>query len=146
MRPLNRMPVKAPSQFFDTFSIRAPKSTHWTRAVCEEVQCLNYTKGFKVTVLTDSPQAHYIRHDTTRTCTENRLAEGMVEFEYKPGQRCFAEHTKRLDKPEVFTVRGGDHRGNPRGTRMRTHTKAEFWVEEFAETQDKIIKALERRD
>jgi hypothetical protein len=70
----------------------------------------------------------------------------MVEFVYKPGQRCFAEHTKRLDRQELFTVRGGDHRGNPKGTPTRTHTRPEFWVEEFAETQDKIIKALERRD
>jgi hypothetical protein len=56
------------------------------------------------------------------------------------------KHQVRLEKPEIFIVKGGDHRGNPKGTPTRVHTKAEFWVEEFAETQDKIQTQIEKRD
>ncbi len=150
MRPLNRPPERGPARLYETFSIRAPKSTHWQPATCEDVSCGYYTKGFKVSLDESKPvgsgNAAMLRADKTRTKREYRDEFGMTIFEYPPGTKCMATHTKRLDRQEIFTVRGGDHRGNPKGTPTRTHTRPEFWVEEFAETQDKINKALERRD
>lgn len=150
MRPLNRMPVNGPAQLYETFGIRAPKSTHWIPATCEDVNCQYMVRGFKVSVdetkTTGLANASALRKDPQRSPKEYRDEFGMTIFEYPAGTRCMGEHTKRLDKPEIFIVKGGDHRGNPKGTPTRTHTKPEFWVEEFAETQDKIIKAIEKRD
>lgn len=150
MRPLTRNPVTAPPSFYQTYSIRAPKSTHWRDATCEESACPYYARGFNVRVNeaeeTGQKNAVLLRQDTTRAKTETRDEYGMTVFAYPPGTNCMNKHTKRLDLPEIYLVRGGDHRGNPKGTPTRTHTKPEFWVEEFAETQDKIIKAIEKRD
>jgi len=150
MRELNRMPVNGPASLYTTFGIRAPKSSHWAPATCEEVNCPYQARGFKVSVdeakVIGQQNAVALRKDTQRSPKESRDEFGMTIFEYPPGTRCMGEHTKRLDKPELFIVKGGDHRGNPKGTATRTHTKPEFWVEEFAEVQDKIISAIEKRD
>lgn len=148
--PLNRLPVQAPSTMYQTFGIRAPKATHWQPATCEEVSCEYYTRGFKVSVDESKPvgsgNAAMLRADKTRTVREYRDEFGMTIFEYPIGTKCFGTHTKRKEEPEIFIVRDGDHRGNPKGTPTRTHTKPEFWVEEFAETQEKIIQRIEMRD
>lgn len=150
MRPLNRVPEKAPARMYTTFGIRAPRSTHWVPATCEEVQCQNYVRGFRTSMDESKPvgegNAKLLRADKTRTKKEYKDEYNMTIFEYPPGTKCFNTHTKRLEKPEIYIVRDGDHRGNPKGTPTRTHTKAEFWTEEFSEVQDKIKKALERRD
>ncbi len=147
---MNRLPVAAPASMYQTFSIRAPKSTHWQPATCEEVSCEYYTRGFKVSLDESKPvgsgNAAMLRADKTRTKREYRDEFGMTIFEYPPGTKCMNKHSKRLEKPEIFIVRDGDHRGNPKGTPTRTHTSADSWVEEFSETQDKIIKRIEMRD
>lgn len=148
-RPLTRNPVTAPPSFYETYSIRTPKSSV-VPATCEEVSCPYMARGFKVSVdeskTVGQQNAAALRKDPQRTPKESRDEFGMTIFEYAPGTRCMSKHTKRLDDSNIFLVRGGDHRGNPKGTQTRTHTKPEFWVEEFAETQDKIIKAIEKRD
>lgn len=150
MRPLARVPEKGPAHLYETFSIRAPKPTHWRDATCEEVDCQYMARGFRLSVdetkQVGQANAAKLRKDPQRSPKEYRDEFGMTIFEYPSGTRCMGKHTKRLDLPEIFTVRGGDHRGNPKRTPVRTHTKAEFWVEEFAEVQDKINKALENRD
>lgn len=69
---------------------------------------------------------------------------GLTTFEFAAGQPCFAKHEVPLERPELYIVRGGDWRGNPRGTPARRHTTAEDWVEDFAEHQDRLRTALER--
>jgi hypothetical protein len=90
--------------------------------------------------------AKKFRQDKTRSFREERNEYGMTVFHFPPGTPCGNKHQVRLPKPEIFIVKGGDHRGNPKGTPTRVHTKAEFWVEEFAETQDKIKTQIEKRD
>src|SRR5882757_4930360 len=130
MRELNRMPVNGPASLYTTFGIRAPKSSHWAPATCEEVNCPYQARGFKVSVdeakVIGQQNAVALRKDTQRSPKESRDEFGMTIFEYPPGTRCMGEH--------------------PKGTATRTHTKPEFWVEEFAEVQDKIISAIEKRD
>lgn len=148
--PLNRLPVSAPAQMYQTFGIRAPEQTHWQPATCEDVGCEYHARGFKVSVDESTPigsgNAAMLRSDKTRSPKEYRDEFGMTIFQYPAGTRCMGKHTKRLDRQEIFIVKGGDHRGNPKGTPTRTHTKPEFWVEEFAETQEKIIQRIEMRD
>jgi hypothetical protein len=49
-----------------------------------------------------------------------------------------------LERPELYIVREGDWRGNPRGTPPRRHARAADWVDEAMEHQDRINTARER--
>lgn len=148
--PLGRVPDKGPAHLYTTFGIRTKESEHWRQATCEETNCGYYIKGFNVEVDESKPigekNAVLLRQDKTRSPKESHNEYGMTVFSYPPGTNCMNKHQVRIPKPEIFIVKGGDHRGNPKGTPTRIHTKAEFWVEEFAEVQDKIKTQVEKRD
>ncbi len=85
-------------------------------------------------------QAYYIRKQSGRRFREMRQADGRTEFLFEPGQRCFKshEHRIRIERPEIYVVRDGDARGNPRGTAARRHASAADWQEDFAEHQQTL--------
>lgn len=134
-------------QHYKTYRVLAPVSTHWVPAKCEDVDCLPHREGFSITVDENLPlgqgQAHYIRHDKTRMHKETRLETGLTKFDFPAGTTCFAQHKKQI-RPDQFVVDGGDWRGNPMNTPRRIHTKAEYWVEDFAENQDRLKTMIER--
>lgn len=125
-----------------TYSIVAPRSTHFRPASCSEVGCPHFHYGWITTVDENlelgQAQAHYIRKVSKRQYTETKDAKGLTSFRFEAGQECFTQHKVRLDKPELFVVRDGDWRGNPRGTPVRKHVRAEDWVEDFALHQGKV--------
>lgn len=139
-----RMPVHA----MQTFQIVAPKSTHTVRVSCEEAECRAYANGWRMTIDLGTDlglkQAHYIKHLSGRSYRKVGVNGSLVELEFASGQPCFAEHRVRNELPEVFRVKGGDHRGNPLKTPTRVHKRPEFWVEEFAEHQDRLKTQIER--
>lgn len=143
-------PKMGPAQY-KTYQILAPTSSHFRVATCEEMGCEKFVNGFKVLVdeLTDlgKAQAVFIRSDRTRPVPgEFKTTTGITEFTYPAGTKCMAyfQHKTRIERDELFYVRDGDRRGNPRGTAPRLHKNAAEWQEDFAEHQDKIHDALER--
>lgn len=149
MRPLNRIEPAAPPAAYRTYAITAPRQTHWRAATCAEVGCAAHTHGWTTTVDISTElgqgQAYYIRRESGRSYTEETTGPGLVRFTFGPGQRCFRSDTHRVrtGRPEIFVVRGGDWRGNPVGDK-RQHTRAEHWVEDFAEHQDRIASRQQR--
>jgi hypothetical protein len=141
-----RLDPKLPAAAFTSYRVLAPLATHWRPATCAEVSCEHFLHGWRTIVPADSPQAEYIRHDRERSHTEARQPGGLAEFTFGPGQRCFASSTHRIrvERDERFFRLGGDHRGNPLGTRPYEHTRAEHWQEDFAEHQDGLATAFER--
>lgn len=139
-----RVPNSTPASMYKTYQILAPKETHFRQATCDEVGCEQYQKGWKTTIDTTSDlgqkQLYYITKQSGKSYKATQLPGGLVEFEFAAGQPCFAaaKHQVKLDRPEIFIVRDGDHRGNPRGTTPRKHQRASDWVEDFAEHQQKI--------
>lgn len=134
---------------FKTYQIAAPKSTHWTVVTCEEYGCAAGANGWKSLIdeSTDlgQKQAFYIRKHSGRKFTAQKLASGLTEFTFTSGQPCFAEHKERVeDRPEIYLVKGGDKRGNPRRIKPVTHTRPEFWVEDFQENQDALRSRIEK--
>jgi hypothetical protein len=133
---------------FQTFGIVAPKETHTVPATCEEVECEQYVRGWqmKIDLGTDlgQKQAYYIKHHSGRAYKVIDQYDGLVTLEFRSGQPCFREHRKSIERDPIFRVRGGDARGNPLRTPTRVHKKPEFWVEEFAENQDRIATAIEK--
>lgn len=140
---------------YKTYSIVAPTSTHFRPATCAETDCPDYLNGWRVRIEGLLPEMLH----TAKTArfqvngrwvpyryVEEQLAEGFTYLVFEAGQPCFRarEHRLRLDRPELFLVRDGDHRGNPRGTRARMHQKPESWVEDFGEHQQNIADQIER--
>mgnify|MGYP000638999018 CR=1 FL=1 len=148
MRPLNRAPSRFGAENFKTYQILVPKSTHYRDASCAEVDCPNYTKGWRTIIDDKTPlgqgQAHYIRKNSGRKFNEYKSEQGLTVFEFEPGQTCFDRHSLRLDKQELYFVKGGDSRGNPRGVSPIRHKRPEDWVEDFSEHQQTIADAIER--
>ena len=145
----NRVEPKLPAEAMKTYSVIAPQSTHFRRATCEEVDCPNLRFGWQ-TVIDESTelgkqQAYYIRNQSGRKFSEDRnSAPGITAFVFESGQKCFSPHQIRLDKPDIYLVRDGDFRGNPRGTAPRRHVNGDDWVEDFSEHQDKLSDAIEK--
>lgn len=128
-----------------TYQILAPVSTHFKPARCADVDCPRHQLGW-LTVVDEGTdlgqrQAHYIRTGAGRGFTERR--EGaLTVFEFPAGQECFTQHRVRVERPEIFVVRDGDWRGNPRGTRPRRHANANDWVDDFQNHQSALADRL----
>lgn len=131
-----------------SFTILAPTSTHWRQAKCSEVDCPHYKQGWQSRVDTNSDRgaavARYIRKDSGRSFTEQEISKGVFVFTFEAGQMCFqaSDHKVRLEREEIFLVRGGDHRGNPR--REVKQLMSPQWVETFAEHQQALADRLEQ--
>jgi hypothetical protein len=144
MRPISRVEPVADVGSYQTYAVAAPAATHWRRATCAEVECDGWTHGWRTVLdLADADganRAQYIRAMSGRRFTETRAGDTLAAFDFPPGQACFRAptHRVRLDRQELYVVRGGDWRGNPTG-RSRQHTRPELWVEDFAENQDRLI-------
>lgn len=145
---INRMTPNMPAQDYTTYRILAPQATHFGPATCEDVDCPAMINGWSTLIdeATDlgQRQAFYIRKHSGRSFMESRTPAGLTEFLFRAGQDCFAQHTYRNELPPLFIRKGGDFRGNPRGIAPVTHTRPEYWVEDFQEHQDKVKTILER--
>lgn len=139
-RPLYRPDPVLPVQAMKTYAIHAPLSTHWRPASCEEVGCLAQHNGFQTRVdeSTDlgARQAAYVHQRAGRPFREAREG-GLTVFTFPPGVECFTQHQTRRDRPPLFVVRPGDHRGYGR---PQVHSSPEGWVDDFASHQDRLAR------
>ena len=153
-----RLPSRAPVTVMKTYAIRAPLSTHYrTGLTCAQYECDAYLLGWQSQIDEGTElgqrQANFIRKLSGRKFTEVRTGAGLTVFSFEPGQEGFASsnaqepghgnHRRRLDRPEVYIERAGDHRGNPTGMR-RVHTRADDWVDSFSENQSRIQALKEK--
>ncbi len=136
------------SAAYQTFQAQAPRDTHTVPATCEEVECDHYLRGWKMKIDLGTElgqrQAHYIKYQSGRSYTHENLGDGLVTLTFAANQPCFREHRRSIERPPIFSVRGGDQRGNPLRTPTRVHKKPEFWVEEFAENQERLAEVQKR--
>lgn len=133
------------AEAYKTYAIIAPTSTHFRRATCEEVACPDHLNGWRVRVEgLPAELLHAARH-SGRKHTELPVADGETWLVFEAGQPCFqtSQHRTRIGKPELFVVRDGDRRGNPRGTKARLHQRPEHWQEDFAEHQQGLADAIQ---
>ncbi len=161
---MNRITPGLPVADMKTYGIRAPLATHWRKATCTEAECEGHRTGWVTVIVETTPaapaegvsvtkmmalvdrdtmRAYYIRHLSGRSFIESTDSSGATVFDFAPGQDCFDEHRVRVERPEIFVVRGGDWRGNPRREQM-THDRPDYWVEDFADHQDRLATRLDR--
>lgn len=143
-----RVDPTTPVQAMQTFQIQSPHETHTRVVSCEDYECQAYKNGWRMkldlTTELGQRQAFYIKHHSGRSWKAVDQSDGLVTLEFASGQPCFSEHRVSNQRPEIYRVKGGDHRGNPLRVPTRVHSKPEFWVEEFAENQDRIRSAIEK--
>jgi hypothetical protein len=151
-----RLTPPMPQQVYRTFSVHMPLATHWRRASCEEAGCKRWARGWKTKFVPGTPAGEKIRYQiknspTKRKYTVVRLPD-RVEVCFPAGQECFVQdhpataHKVSVQRPQIHVVRAGDWRtdARTRHATRRVHTRAEYWVEEFAENQDRLKKAIQR--
>lgn len=142
---INRPTPLLPASARKTFSILMPPETHWRKATCAEVDCPRYLKGWKAQVEVMTPEQKHIITQSKYRFEVLFLKPGETWMVFEAGQPCFQAslHRIQLGKPELFVVRDGDWRGNPRRTPVIKHKRPEFWVEQFSEHQAKLARARE---
>jgi len=145
---MTRIEPNMPVTAYKTYRIASPVSTHFRPATCAEAGCGAYLNGWTSTIdettVLGQQQAHYIRKQSGRGYREERLPSGLTQFTFDAGQRCFAnDHQVRLDRPELYIVRGGDWRGNPTGE-SRQHQNAQDWIEDFGEHQQRLADEMRK--
>lgn len=135
-------PALAP-EHMQTFQIAAPATTHFLEVPCDATNCDMAEHGWTMDIDLNTElgqrQARYIKRESGRKFTHESTGPGLVRLTFSSGQPCFRTHRVRnFDVPEHYLVKGGDWRGNPRGTPTRTHTRPEHWVEDFQENSEAL--------
>ncbi len=139
---INRINPNLPVNAYKTFGIDIPLGTHWREVGCEAVECEVQAQGW-VTMVNEATdlgkrQAHYIRRQSGRPYTEERISGG-TQFTFPPGTECFQTHRVRTDRPQIHLVRGGDWRGKVGETHI--YDRPDQWQDDFATHQDKLRRA-----
>lgn len=128
-----------------TFKIDAPPATHWHPATCGEVECPDYIHGWD-TILDPVLQADLVDLVKRSGRRPARVIHepGRVTFVFPPGTPCFkaATHRRRLDRPELYLVRGGNLATAT--TPVRRHRRAADWVDEFRTNNDRLLTRINR--
>lgn len=145
MQHLNRIELQGQVQDYKTYQIVSPLSTHWEPATCQQVDCPDYLNGWRVKIEGLPAEMVHAARTSGRKFSELEISQNEHWLVFEAGQPCFraSEHRRLLDKQEIFIARDGDYRGNPTG-HVRRHTRPEFWLEDFAEHQDKLAEQIQR--
>ena len=131
---------------YKTYAIVSPLATHFRPATCAEVDCPHFLHGWRTRIETLTAELLREARNSGRHYTVQQIAEGESYLVFQAGQPCFkaSQHRTRMDRPPLYIVRDGDHRGNPRGTKARLHQRPENWVEDFAGHQQKLADEIEK--
>ena len=118
----------------DRYSIKAPVSTHWREATCEEVDCRKHTTGWQTHCNVESElgrmQVEYLRSGKSgRRFTERMDVEGIVVFSFSPGQQCFTTHTKKIEDKGHLLLRESNG--------QRQILEPDRWMWDFNESMEK---------
>lgn len=143
---VNRIMPVGPASAYQTYQIASPLATHYRDATCREVDCERHVKGWNsaldMTREDHAKAATWIRMKSGRAFTVTE-AGPIVTFTFPAGQTCFEKHKVPVGRPELYLVRGGDWRGNPRNIPVVRHN-ADTWVDDFANHQDRLKTEHER--
>lgn len=151
--PLNRATPTLPVHAMKTYGVKAPLSTHWRPAGCKESDCANYRHGWRIHIeliveRRQQGKGELLLEQIKLSGKRFRVVQegpGKTYWEFEAGQSCFdgdlMRHRVRVGKPELFVVRGGDWRGNPRGE-QRVHNNIENWIDDMSEHRDKLLTRL----
>jgi hypothetical protein len=145
---IRHTPLMGPNAY-KTYSMRAL----FRPATCAEIDCPNYLNGwtFKLEHLRADPKLEYAVRNSRKKFVEREL-DGDTYLVFEPGQTCFAVKTHRVqredmvERPLLFVGRGDWRTYTKQGLPPDAirHKRAEDWVDDFANHQDKLKTLIER--
>jgi hypothetical protein len=142
---VSRIAPLGPPQAYKTYGVSFPLRTHWRAATCEEVTCLQFLNGWKTILPVGDPKCDMVRALRGRySFQEMPPTDGLIEFVFPSGQPCFksSTHKVQLDRPGTYYTRPGNFIARVGETLV--HKRADDWVDDFANHQDKMKTQLER--
>lgn len=141
----NRLPPAMPVGAYKTYNIGTPLATHWTAATCAQVDCEHYLNGWALHVQALSEEDLHLAKTAGRRYRVHDVGPGETWMVFEPGQPCFAAgtHMRRLERPENFTTRSGDWRGDPTGRGSQV-LSAQSWVDDCGENQENLADWIEK--
>lgn len=140
-----RLPPAMPVGAYKTYNIGTPISTHWAPTTCEQIDCEQWREGWAVQIQgLDEEDLHAMR-TSGRHHRVFEVSATETWWVFEPGQPCFAAatHMRRLEKPELFTTRSGDFRGDPTGRGLQP-LSAQSWVDDCGENQVNLAEWIEK--
>lgn len=134
------MPVGA----YQTYEIKAPAATHWSKATCQQVDCPDFLNGWRVRVEGLDPELLHAAEHSSRRYRRLDVGPGETWLVFEAGQPCFraAAHRRRTGRPELYVVRGGDWRQHT--GMIRQHVNADDFVDDWANHQRRIADTIEK--
>lgn len=132
-----------PTRNYKTYQIASPITTHYRKATCVEIDCPHYTNGWRIKLDILQPADKQAIKDSRRKYKVEDMPDGKWLI-FEPGQPCFQASTHRIavGRPEIYRVGRGDFRSyNPREARV---LRADQWLDDFYNHQDKL-KTLQER-
>lgn len=134
--------LAGPPSAYKTYEVLRPRNTHFRKATCQEVDCPNWQRGWRtvcdVSTELGRRQANYIRMHSGRHF--DAFGQVLVTFTFPPGQECFSQHTRPLDREPHFRIASGDWRQRDSGVIVR----AQDWIDDFGDNQLQVKARVER--
>lgn len=135
---------KLPPNFYKTYRIASPITTHYRPATCAEIDCKAYKEGwtYKKSDLEKANLLYTVTHAGKRFHEAQLADDAETYLVFEPGQVCFQARTHRisLDRPQFFFAGRGDYRTFSHRNALQFDDPAD-WVDSFANHQD-IIKRV----
>lgn len=140
-----RLPPAMPVRAYKTYNIATPIETHWTATTCEQAGCEHYLNGWALHVQAVTEQDVHLAKTSGRKYTVHDLGPGQTWLRFEPGQPCWkaGTHVRRLERPEVFSTRSGDWRGDPTRRGLQV-LGAQSWLDDCGENQENLAEAIEK--
>ena len=118
----------------NTYQATWPKSSHWRKATCEEVDCPHFLMGWVTKVLIGSDMDDYIR-EVSKSRKYKVVREGELNaYYFDAGQQCFGgeagTHHKKLERGAWLTKNAATR--NPKFLEQ-VAMESERWIDEFNE-------------
>lgn len=154
---LTRLAPKMPAAAYQTYGVLRPASTHMREVDCRAYDCERWIKGWRMALdLAEPPQARaakWIRDHSGRTWVVERQQGAIVTLAFGAGQQCLAgefntrlfgqRHMMALERVPLFTLAGGDWRGNPLGWKTQKLSPVS-WRDHYGENQEKLADLVQR--
>lgn len=137
------MGLVAPTTAYTTWAILSPPD-RWRAATCEEVDCEWHRDGWVTRVPIGGEEEHLVKASGRRWTGRHVGPDGVVEYMFPPGTRCFRASTHRVhvDREDVYLRLGGHHQQYT-GDRL-VHSGPQPWLDEFGENQERLSDAVKR--
>lgn len=118
------------------WQVASPLATHWRKASCAEVRCIDFEHGWRIRVDALSEKDLHAMRVSGRHWTVLDAGPGETWWVFEAGQPCFRASTHRapVGRPELYVVRD---RGE-----VKRYDRSDQWADDCATHTTKIVDKI----